>query len=87
MTDDMTAAGGVGVDVLAVMDAACCVLATDKTADPQRQLEQARAAVAELIEAASCGDSVGMAEGPDGMYFQPILAERLRAALSRARGG
>lgn len=41
------------VDVLAVMDAACCVLAIDRKADPQRQLEQARAAIAELIESAT----------------------------------
>ena len=41
------------VDVLAVMDAACCVLAIDKCADPQKQLEQARAAIAELIEVCS----------------------------------
>jgi hypothetical protein len=40
------------MDVLAVMDAACCVLAIDKKADPQKQLEQARAAVAELIHVA-----------------------------------
>lgn len=45
------------VDVLAVMDAASNVLRMDPTADPQLQLEQARAAVAELIEAAWRADS------------------------------
>lgn len=69
------------VDVLAVMDAACCVLAIDKCADPQKQLEQARAAIAELIEAAEWMSAYFHAEsGVDRVI-------RLRNALFRVGGG
>lgn len=58
------------VGVLAVMDAACCVLAIDKLADPQKQLEQARADVAELLAAGKVmrrGRHISrMEDSPDG---------------------
>lgn len=81
--------------VLAVMDAAACLLRTDPTADPQRQLEKARAAVAELIEAHRSlhrfvTDFHNGRFGAHGYAVVKLAAEHMAAsaaALARVGGG
>lgn len=65
------------VDVLAVMDRAIA-------ADPHRGMQEARAAVAELIEAARDYDWV-IENAYDVTQTAPARA-RLRAALARVKG-
>jgi len=86
--DDTRSSGP--VDVLAVIDAACCVLALDKHADPQCQLAEARAAVAELIEADRAYDTArsrynaAFQNGPHGDIAEQRWAqEQLNDAKGR----
>lgn len=85
----------IGVDVLAVMDAACCVLATDKKADPKKLLQQARAAVAELIKCCEVTvksfEALGRTDNVMSQIEAHDACERAlieqKAALARAQGG
>lgn len=82
----MTAAGGVGVDVLAVMDAEI-QRAGGEAYQAGRDLIEARAAVDELIEAAQDVSRVQINRASPANDMGKAKQLRLRAALSRARGG
>lgn len=83
-----------GVNVLKVMDRdAELALSWNGRAKPEsqqafRESQEARAAVAELIEAASSGIPMGTshAKPQESLHFLPQQAARLRNALSRVRG-
>lgn len=68
-----------GIDVLAVMDSAAWLSESEIN---RKELEEARAAVAELIDAAQVVDSCCIRHnGRDAELFR-----RLESALSRVRG-
>lgn len=79
------------VDVLAVMDSArnSMGMRLPGELDARRaEMAEARAAVVELIEAASDGMDVPKKEGSDqnGRFYNAKNAARLRAALARIGG-
>lgn len=80
------------VDVLAVMDQAAEVLLDERRATCANRLEDARAAVAELIEAAAPVSEAAVKHYGNcmGLHLELTgvggLNERLAAALSRVKG-
>ncbi len=81
-----------GVDVLAVLEHAFISLRIDGRVSESDQIDLARAAVAELIEAANAvSESCTRHYGHSMLLHLDVAAsggknERLRAALSRVRG-
>ena len=70
------------VDVLAVLDAAI-----ENIGGPtDLGLTEARAAVAELVAAASAGHRMATYANVDTLYFSPTRTARLRAALAKFGG-
>lgn len=85
MTTDKTPAT-LAVDVLAVMDDTVEVLLDERSGTTARSLEEARAAVAELIEAADVLHMLGVSkeefpDWPDGWDWV-----RINAAVARVKG-
>lgn len=70
-----------GLDVLAVMDRAFCYAQNNCVYDDVRELDAARAAVAELIEAAEQAHAFLCEKAPS-----TATEYRVRTALSRVRG-
>lgn len=82
-TDNKTLA----VDVLGVMDAAQCALEIDARSEQAEEINEARAAVAELIDVASRFDSYKSSDFVDtSILDNEDLWNRLSAALARVKG-
>lgn len=80
-----------GVDVLAVMDRAFCYAQNNCVYEDVRELDEARAAVVELIEATNCYLSGRKWYNPlyaNKQQYETFAAveKRLNAAISRVRG-
>lgn len=79
-----------GVDVIRAMRVAEAYCIAAGAVNAGRAMEEARAAIAELIEAISVG--LDLPAHPDrgggaALYFSINKADRLRAALAHCRGG